>query len=73
MTQKKILVIGLSIVFTVSSMVISSDVMAMFASTVQYFLSSGTAVGGITAVILNLVLPEESTEKVKKSEGVVAQ
>ena len=73
MTQKKILVIGLSVVFTVSSMVISSDVMAMFPSTVQYFLSSGTAVGGITAVILNLVLPEESAEKVKKSEGVVAQ
>lgn len=73
MSQKKILVIGLSIVFTVSSMVISSDVMALFPATIQYFLSSGTAVGGITAVILNLILPDEPKEAVSESKGAVTE
>lgn len=73
MSQKKILVIGLSIVFTVSSMVISSDVMALFPATIQYFLSSGTAVGGITAVILNLILPDEPKEAVPESKGAVTE
>lgn len=68
--QKKLLVIGLSIVFTVSSMVISSDVMDMFPSVVQYFLSSGTAVGGITAVILNLIIPEVNNEIEEKGVNV---
>lgn len=77
MDQKKLLVIGLSIVFTVSSMVISSDVMGMFPSVVQYFLSSGTAVGGITAVVLNLIIPgsnirETGQNTVKKIEKGVA-
>lgn len=62
LTQKKILVIGLSIVFAVASLVISSDVMAAFPSVIQYFLSSGTAVGGFTAVVLNLILPEQPAE-----------
>lgn len=60
MSQKRILVIGLSIVFTVSSMVISADAMASFPTVVQYFLSSGTAVGGLSAVLLNLILPEDA-------------
>ena len=60
MSQKRILVIGLSIVFTVSSMVISADAMASFPTVVQYFLSSGTAVGGLSAVLLNLLLPEDA-------------
>ena len=59
------IVIGLSLAVTIGSMGISSDVTAMFPDFVQYFLSSGTAVGALTAVILNLVLPsaEKITEK----------
>lgn len=51
------IVIGLSLAVTIGSMGISSEVTAMFPDFVQYFLSSGTAVGALTAVILNLVLP----------------
>ncbi len=56
------IVIGLSLAVTIGSMGISSDVTAMFPDFVQYFLSSGTAVGALTAVILNLILP--SAEKI---------
>ncbi|MDN0056284.1 uracil-xanthine permease family protein [Collinsella ihumii] len=57
--QKKMLVIGLSLIFTVASLVLSADVKAEFPVMIQYLVSSGTAVGGIIAVVLNLLLPED--------------
>ena len=57
--QKKMLVIGLSLIFTVGSLVLSADVKAEFPVMLQYLVSSGTAVGGIIAVVLNLLLPAD--------------
>lgn len=70
------IVIGLSLAVTIGSMGISSDVLAMFPDFVQYFLSSGTAVGALVAVILNLALPSaekiDNTLKAGTAEATVA-
>ena len=57
--QKKMMVIGLSLIFTLASLVLSADVKAAFPVFLQYLVSSGTAVGGIIAVVLNLLLPDD--------------
>ena len=57
--QKKMMVIGLSLIFTLASLVLSADVKAAFPVFLQYLVSSGTAVGGIIAVALNLLLPDD--------------
>ena len=38
---------------------LSADVKAAFPVFLQYLVSSGTAVGGIIAVALNLLLPDD--------------
>ena len=53
------MVIGLSLIFTLASLVLSADVKAAFPVFLQYLVSSGTAVGGIIAVALNLLLPDD--------------
>ena len=47
-------------------MSISSDVISQFPVIIQYFVSSGTAVGAFTAVLLNLLLPKIRIDNVKE-------
>ncbi|OZG66561.1 hypothetical protein [Bifidobacterium eulemuris] len=51
---------------------ISSDVLQMFPDWVQYFLSSGTAVGALTAVVLNLLLPKPKQQEETEESDMVA-
>ena len=62
------IIIGLSIVLTIGSMSIPSDVIAMFPTYVQYFLASGTAVGALSAVVLNLVLPQTTEDAAESTQ-----
>jgi xanthine/uracil permease len=60
------IIMGLSVAITVGSMSISSDVISQFPVIIQYFVSSGTAVGAFTAVLLNLLLPKIRIDNVKE-------
>jgi NCS2 family nucleobase:cation symporter-2 len=45
-----------------------ADVLAGLPEIVTYFVSSGTAIGAIAALVLNLVLPQKKDDKVKVNE-----
>lgn len=67
------LILGVSVLCGVSTMIIPSDVVAAAPQFVQFFLSSGIAVGGTVAIILQLVLPRTAslvTKEPKESETV---
>ena len=57
--QKKLMVVGISLVLTIASLVLDADTKAALPTFIQYLVSSGTAVGGIVAVALNLLLPDD--------------
>lgn len=63
LSEKTSLVVGISVLVTVGTIIMPSDIINMLPKVVTYFVSSATAVGATTAVILNLLLPEEKKEK----------
>ncbi|MFJ8263801.1 hypothetical protein ACIQ4I_17995 [Rummeliibacillus sp. NPDC094406] len=64
--DRNMMIIGLPILLTVGTIVLPAEILNSVPPFVNYILSSGTAVGAIAAVILNLVIPEEQNAKVPK-------
>lgn len=57
--DRTMVVIGIPILLTVGTMVLPKEILYSVPDFANYILSSGTAVGAIAAVILNLVIPNE--------------
>lgn len=57
--DRNMMVIGLPILLTVGTMVLPKDILYNVPDFASYILSSGTAVGAIAVLILNLIIPEE--------------
>ncbi|WP_042464145.1 nucleobase:cation symporter-2 family protein [Neobacillus dielmonensis] len=67
-TERNMLVIGVSIMLAMFAVLMPADISKGLPHIVTYFVSSGTAVGAITALILNLVLPQKLEDSGLKSK-----
>lgn len=67
-TERNMLVIGVPIMLALFAVLMPADVLAGLPEIVTYFVSSGTAIGAIAALVLNLVLPQKKDDKVKVNE-----
>lgn len=57
--DRNMIVIGVPILLTVGTIVLPKDILYSVPDFANYILSSGTAVGAIAVLILNLLIPEE--------------
>ncbi|ETI69761.1 nucleobase:cation symporter-2 family protein [Neobacillus vireti] len=57
--DRNMMVIGVPILLTVGTMVLPKEILNSVPDFANYILSSGTAVGAIATVILNLIIPQE--------------
>ena len=57
--ERSSLIVGISVVAAVATIVIPTDVMNAMPQFLNYFMSSGTAVGATIAVVLQLCLPRK--------------
>ena len=57
--DRNMMVIGVPILLTVGTMVLPKEILTSVPDIANYILSSGTAVGALATVILNLIIPEE--------------
>ncbi len=66
-TERNMIVIGVPIMLALFAVMIPQEVMNGLPNIVTYFVASGTAVGAIGALLLNIVLPEtlEDRKKIK--------
>lgn len=67
-TERNMLVIGVPIKLALFAVLMPADVLAGLPEIVTYFVSSGTAIGAIAALVLNLVLPQKKDDKVKVND-----
>lgn len=58
-TERNMLVIGVSIMLAMFAVLIPANISQGLPEILTYFVSSGTAVGAVTALVLNLVLPQK--------------
>ncbi len=58
MDDRATMILGVSVMCGVSTMILPDDVVQAAPQFIQYFLSSGIAVGGTVAILLQLFLPE---------------
>lgn len=58
-TERNMLVIGIPIMLALFAVMMPAEILQGLPNIVTYFVSSGTAIGAITALILNLVLPQK--------------
>ena len=72
MDDRATMVLGVSVMCGVSTMILSDEVVQAAPQFVQYFLSSGIAVGGTVAILLQLLLPKPRKESYKAKEEAVA-
>lgn len=76
MDDRATLILGVSVMCGVGTMILPDEVVQAAPQFIQYFLSSGIAVGGAAAILLQLLLPEVSSESskcaVKKDDAVTA-
>ncbi len=68
MDDRATMILGVSVMSGVSTMILPDSVIHMAPQFIQYFLSSGIAVGGTVAIVLQLLLP-----KTRGSEAVRVQ
>ena len=68
MDDRATMILGVSVMSGVSTMILPDSVIQMAPQFIQYFLSSGIAVGGTVAIVLQLLLP-----KTRGSEAVRVQ
>jgi NCS2 family nucleobase:cation symporter-2 len=61
--ERNMFVIGIPIFFALASALLPTNVYNTLPSLLNYMMSSGTAVGGLAAVILNLIIPESKNTK----------
>ena len=57
--ERSSLIVGISVVAAVATIVIPTDVVNAMPQFLNYFMSSGTAVGATIAVVLQLFLPRK--------------
>ncbi|WHY61811.1 nucleobase:cation symporter-2 family protein [Cytobacillus firmus] len=70
-TERNMLVIGVPIMLALFAVLMPADVLKGLPDIATYFVSSGTAIGAITALVLNLVLPQKLEDRVKTNEVTV--
>ncbi|MGN0108534.1 MAG: uracil-xanthine permease family protein [Bifidobacterium sp.] len=58
MDDRATMILGVSVMSGVSTMILPDSVIQMAPQFIQYFLSSGIAVGGTVAIVLQLLLPK---------------
>jgi Xanthine/uracil permeases len=61
--DRNMMIVGIPIALTLGLTVFPKDVLNTLPDIVNYILSSGTAVGAIAALVLNLVIPKGKEEK----------
>ncbi|MEH6940589.1 uracil-xanthine permease family protein [Bacillus sp. JJ722] len=61
--DRNMIVIGMPILLTIGTTVLPKDLLHTMPDFLNYILSSGTAVGAIAAVLLNLIIPAEKAKK----------
>lgn len=61
--ERNMFVIGIPIFLALASALLPAEVLNSLPSLLNYMMSSGTAVGGLAAVILNLIIPASKTTK----------
>ncbi|EKN66699.1 xanthine/uracil permease family protein [Neobacillus bataviensis LMG 21833] len=62
--DRNMMVIGVPILLTVGTMVLPKEILYSVPDFANYILSSGTAVGAIATVLLNLIIPQERVKSV---------
>lgn len=67
--DRNMMVIGVPILLTIGTIVLPKEILYSVPDFANYILSSGTAVGAIATVILNLIIPKEREKTVAVSEG----
>ncbi|UOQ48658.1 purine permease [Gracilibacillus caseinilyticus] len=68
-TERNMIVIGAPILLALFAVLLPADAMNTLPQIVTYFVASGTAVGAIGALILNLILPAKSDDKTADDKG----
>lgn len=66
--DRNMMVIGLPILLTIGTIVLPKEILYSLPDFANYILSSGTAVGAIATVILNLLIPQERKKEVPAGE-----
>jgi NCS2 family nucleobase:cation symporter-2 len=64
--ERNMFIVGMPVLLGVTAAVIPAEILGSLPSLANYLFSSGTAVGAITAVLLNILIPQS-----KKSSEVV--
>lgn len=72
MDDRATMILGVSVMCGVSTMILPDEVVQAAPQFVQYFLSSGIAVGGTVAILLQLLLPKLRKDSYKAKEEAVA-
>lgn len=62
-TERNMLVIGVSIMLALFAVLMPANILNGLPNLVTYFVSSGTAIGAITALVLNLILPQKLEDR----------
>lgn len=71
--DRNMMVIGVPILLTVGAMVLPKEILYSVPDFANYILSSGTAVGAIATLILNLIIPQEQKEpNEKRQESLIS-
>ncbi len=66
MDDRATMILGVSVMCGVSTMILPDDVVQAAPQFIQYFLSSGIAVGGTVAILLQLFLPKLQHSRVEE-------
>ena len=72
MDDRATMILGVSVMCGVSTMILPDEVVQAAPQFVQYFLSSGIAVGGTVAILLQLLLPRIQRNSYKAKDTVTA-
>jgi xanthine permease len=71
--DRNMMVIGVPILLTVGTVVLPKDILYSVPDFANYILSSGTAVGAIATLILNLIIPQEKSDsQVSRQEKLIS-
>ncbi|WP_137653214.1 uracil-xanthine permease family protein [Bifidobacterium moukalabense] len=71
MDDRATMILGVSVMCGVSTMILPDEVVQAAPQFVQYFLSSGIAVGGTVAILMQLLLPKLRKSSYKAKENAV--
>ena len=72
MDDRATMILGVSVMCGISTMILPDEVVQAAPQFIQYFLSSGIAVGGTVAILLQLFLPKPQHSCVKNSKEKTA-